>query len=151
MSYSAMSHSSAIRSALAALTVLAGVGFSSAAQADTCSISFSVLKAGWVVGGSGGSGVMRCGNQSYPITIGGVSWGIMFGASETRFNGRAHFNGSPYNVAGVYGAGGAGAAVGVGAQAIILRNEKGATLELSGRQVGLQINADLSGLAISMR
>jgi len=33
----------------------------------------------------------------------------------------------------------------------VLRNEKGATLELSGRQVGLQINADLSGLAISMR
>ena len=61
------------------------------------------------------------------------------------------FNGSPYDVAGVYGAGGAGGAVGVGAQVITLRNEKGAVLNLSGRQVGLQINADLSGLAISMR
>ena len=71
----------------------------------------------------------------------------MFGASETRFNGRATFSGSPSNVAGVYGAAGAGAAVGVGAQAIVLRNEKGATLELTGRQVGLQVNADLSGLA----
>ena len=49
------------------------------------------------------------------------------------------------------GRAGAGAAVGVGAQAIVLRNEKGATLELVGRQVGLQINADLSGLVISMR
>jgi hypothetical protein len=145
------SHSSRIRIAAAALSLFAGLGFASAAQAETCSISFSVLKAGWVVGGTGGSGVLRCRARSYPIAIGGVSWGIMFGASETRFNGSATFRGSPYNVAGVYGAGGAGAAVGVGAQAIVLRNEKGATLSLTGRQIGLQVNADLSGLAISMR
>jgi hypothetical protein len=146
-----MLHSTGFRSALAAMTLLAGVGLSSAAQAETCSISFSVLKAGWVIGGSGGSGVLRCRGRSYPLSIGGISAGIVFGASETRFHGRATFRGSPYNVAGVYGAGGAGAAVGVGAQAIVLVNEKGTSLALSGRQVGLQINADLSGLAITMR
>jgi hypothetical protein len=145
-----MPHSTAFRAA-AALTVLAGIGLSSPAQAETCGISFSVIKAGWVIGGSGGRGVLRCPGRSYPLSIGGVSWGILFGASETRFNGRAHFVGSPYNVAGVYGAGGVGGAVGAGAQLIVLRNEKGATLELSGRQVGLQVNADISGLAISMR
>jgi hypothetical protein len=143
--------SSGIRAAVAALGVLAGLSLPSAAQAETCSISFTVLKAGWVVGGTGGSGVLRCGAHSYPITVGGISWGIMFGASETRFNGTATFGGSPYNVAGVYGAGGAGAAVGAGAQVIALTNDKGAVLSLTGRQVGLQINADLSGLAISMR
>jgi hypothetical protein len=146
-----MARSTRSRSALTALAALATLGLSSTAQAETCSISFTVLKAGWVIGGSGGSGALRCPGRTYPITIGGVSWGIMFGASETRFQGRAHFQGSPYNVAGAYGAAGAGAAVGAGAQAIVLRNEKGATLELVGRQVGLQINADLSGLAISMR
>ena len=146
-----MARSTRTRFALTALAAFAALGFSSAAQAETCSISFTVLKAGWVIGGSGGSGSLRCPGRSYPITIGGVSWGIMFGASETRFQGRAHFNGSPYNVAGAYGAAGAGAAVGAGAQAIVLRNEKGSTLELVGRQVGSQINADLSGLAISMR
>jgi hypothetical protein len=146
-----MAQSSPIRAAVATLAALAAIGLPSAARAETCSISFSVLKAGWVIGGSGGTGVMRCGGKSYPITIGGLSYGILFGASETRFSGRATFRGSPYNVAGVYGAAGAGGAVGRGAQAIVLRNEKGATLELTGRQVGLQINADLSGLAISMR
>jgi hypothetical protein len=146
-----MMHSLRTGSVLAVLTMFAVVSLPSAAQAETCSISFTVLKAGWVVGGSGGSGVLRCPGRTYPLSIGGVSWGIMFGASETRFNGRAHFRGSPYNVAGAYGAAGAGAAVGAGAQAIVLRNEKGSTLELVGRQVGLQINADLSGLAISMR
>ena len=38
-----------------------------------------------------------------------------------------------------------------GARAIILTNQNGAVLELSGRQVGLMANADLSGLAISLK
>ena len=38
-----------------------------------------------------------------------------------------------------------------GASAIVLRNEKGAVLSLSGRQVGLIANLDLSGMAISLR
>ena len=48
-------------------------------------------------------------------------------------------------------AAGAGLAVGSGARAIVLTNQKGAVLELTGRQVGLMANADLSGLAITMR
>jgi hypothetical protein len=146
-----MPYSSRLRATLAATAMLAGLGLSSPAQAETCNISFTVLKAGWVVGGQGGSGALRCGNRSYPLSIGGLSWGIMFGASETRFTGTATFRGSPYNVAGVYGAGGIGGAVGAGAQVMVLTNDKGTTLRLTGRQVGLQINADLSGLAITMR
>jgi hypothetical protein len=146
-----MSPSSRLRATLAATVMLAGIGLSSTAQAETCSISFTVIKAGWVIGGSGGSGALRCGGRTYPLSIGGLSYGIMFGASETRFTGTATFPGSPYNVAGVYGAGGVGGAVGRGAQVMVLTNDKGTTLSLTGRQVGLQINADLSGLAISMR
>jgi hypothetical protein len=33
----------------------------------------------------------------------------------------------------------------------VLTNQKGAILELSGTQTGLMVNADLSGLAISLR
>ncbi len=58
---------------------------------------------------------------------------------------------SPYDVSGVYGAAGAGGAAIVGAQVITMRNEKGAILRLSGQQVGLQLNVDLSGLAITVR
>ena len=106
-----MTSSSRLRATLAATVMLAGLGFSSAARADTCSISFTVVKAGFVVGGQGGSGTLRCGDRSYRISIGGLSYGFMIGASETRFRGTATFNGSPRNVAGVYGAGGAGAAI----------------------------------------
>jgi hypothetical protein len=37
------------------------------------------------------------------------------------------------------------------ARAIVLTNQKGAVLELSGRQVGLMANVDLSGLAITLK
>ncbi len=131
--------------------MLAGLGLSSTVQAETCSISFTVLKAGFVVGGQGGSGTLRCGDRSYRLSIGGLSYGFMIGASETRFRGTATFSGSPRSVAGVYGAGGAGAAIGRGAQAIVLANQNGAVLALTGYQRGLQINADLSGLAVTMR
>jgi hypothetical protein len=36
-------------------------------------------------------------------------------------------------------------------RAIVLTHAKGAVLELSGRRTGLMLNADLSGLAISLR
>ena len=146
-----MDRSSALRATGLAAVLLAGLGFASTAQAETCSIAFTVVKAGLVVGGQGGSGTMRCGNQTFRLGIGGLSYGFMIGASETRFRGTATFRGSPRNVAGVYGAGGAGGAIGRGAQAMVLTNQNGAVLALTGYQRGLQINADLSGLAVTMR
>jgi hypothetical protein len=147
-----MPHRSGFRAALIALTIaLAGVVPSSTAHADSGTISFQVVKGGWVIGASGGSGTLIFHGQRYAISIGGLSYGIVFGASETFFHGTVSNIRSPSDVAGVYGAAGAGAAIGAGAQAIVLTNQNGAVLSLTGRQVGLQINADLSGLSISVR
>jgi hypothetical protein len=88
--------------------------------------------------------------RRYPLSIGGLSAGLVFGASETDFVGTVRNIFSPSDVAGVYGAAGAGAAIVAGAGAIVLTNEKGAVLSLSGRQVGLIANIDLSGMAISL-
>jgi lipid-binding SYLF domain-containing protein len=143
--------SSGFRAALIALTALTGVSLASAARADEGSIRISVVKAGWVIGGSGGSGVLNFHGRSYPLQIGGISYGIVFGASQTDLHGRVRNIRRPSDVAGVYGAAGAGLAVGRGASAIVLTNQNGAVLELSGRQRGLIANADLSGLAITMR
>jgi hypothetical protein len=147
----AMRFSPRIRAALFALTAFAGLAAPSVASAESGTIAFSVLKAGWFIGGSGGSGTLFFQGRRYPISIGGLSAGFVFGASETHFRGTVRHIRSPYDVSGVYGAAGAGAAVGAGAQFIVLQNEKGAVLELAGRQVGLQINADISGLSISVR
>ncbi len=148
--------STGMRAAFVALTALAGVGLTSAAmttpaQADGGSIAFNVVKAGFVIGGSGGSGTFNFHGRTYPISIGGLSYGFTFGASDTRFRGTVSNIRRPSDVAGVYAAANAGAAVGVGAQAIILTNQNGAVLTLSGRSVGAIVSADLNGLAVSIR
>jgi hypothetical protein len=146
-----MRFSSGFRAALVALFALAGAGVSSAARADAGTIWISELKGGWFIGASGGSGTLIFHGRRYPLSIGGLSAGLVFGASETRLYGYVSNIRRPSDVAGVYGGAGAGAAVVVGARAIVLRNEKGAVLRLSGQQVGLIANADLSGLAIALR
>ena len=144
-----MQLSSAIRAALLALTVTGAV--LTTAYADSGYIRFNVIKAGFVVGGSGGSGTLLFHGRRYPLSIGGVSWGFTFGASATDFFGEVSNIRSPSDVNGVYGAAGAGVAVGPGAGGIVLANQNGAVLTLSGRQMGVIVAADLNGLVISLR
>ena len=132
-----MKISSILRATLIALTALFAA--SSIARADSGSITFELVKGGWFIGGQAGSGTLVFQGRRYPISIGGLSAGLVFGGSVTRFRGTVTNIRSPYDVAGVYGAAGAGGAAIVGAQVITMRNEKGAILRLSGRQVGLQL------------
>ena len=144
-------HSLRFRTALIALIAMVGASVSSVAHADEGWIRIRVVKGGWFIGASGGGGTLTFHGQRYPLAIGGLSAGLVFGAAETWLQGRVSNIYRPSDVAGVYGAGGAGLAVGRGVGAIVLTNEKGAVLELSGRQLGLMANADFSGLAISVR
>jgi hypothetical protein len=146
-----MKMSSSIRVALLALTAFAGAVLSSASHADEGSVSLTIYKAGWIIGGSGGGGVLNFRGRRYGLSTGGLDYGLVFGGSKTVLYGRVSNIYRPSDVAGVYGAAGAGLAVGSGARAIVLTNQKGAVLELSGRQVGLMANADLSGLAITLK
>jgi lipid-binding SYLF domain-containing protein len=140
----------AIRAALVASALIV-VGLATAAYADVGSIRFNVLKAGFVIGGSAGSGAMNYHGRIYPLIIGGVSYGFTFGGSMTDFVGTVSNIRSPSDINGVYVAGGAGAAVGVGGGAIVLANQNGAVLTLSGFQSGLIVAADLNGLVITLR
>ena len=142
---------SAIRATVLAFAALTGFTLSSAAHADEGFVQLTIYKAGWVIGGSGGSGVLDFRGRRYPLSTGGLDYGFVFGGSKTILRGRVSNIYRPSDVAGVYGAAGAGLAVGRGARAIVLTNQKGAVLELTGQQVGLMANADLSGLAITMR
>jgi hypothetical protein len=146
-----MKLSSTIRAALLALAAFAGATLSSGAHADEGFVSLTIYKAGWIIGGSGGGGVLNFHGRSYPLSAGGLDYGLVFGGSKTVLRGRVSNIGRPSDVAGVYGAAGAGLAVGNGARAIVLTNQKGAVLELSGQQVGLMANVDLSGLAITLK
>jgi hypothetical protein len=145
-----MKMSSAIRAALVGLTAFAGVALSAAASAEEGTVSLVIYKAGWIIGGSGGHGVLNFQGRRYALSTGGIDYGLVFGGSKTVLRGRVSNIYRPSDVAGVYGAAGAGLAVGSGSRAIVLTNQKGAVLELSGQQVGLMANADLSGLAITL-
>ena len=146
-----MKMSSALRIALVALTASAGVALSSVARADEGTIAMTIYKAGWIIGGSGGSGTLTFRGRRYGLATGGLDYGLVFGGSKTVLRGRVSNIVRPSDVAGVYGAAGAGLAIGRGARAIVLSNQKGAVLELSGQQTGLMANADLSGLAITLK
>ena len=143
-----MKTSSILRAALVVCLAFAGL---SSAHADEGTVSLVIYKAGWIIGGSGGSGVLNFHGRRYALSTGGIDYGLVFGGSKTILRGRVSNIWRPSDVAGVYGAAGAGLAIGRGARAIVLTNQKGAVLELTGHQVGLMANADLSGLAITMR
>ncbi|MBZ9797604.1 hypothetical protein [Mesorhizobium sp. ES1-4] len=146
-----MTISSGFRSIAVAAIAIAGVSVASAAHADSGTIRFSVYKAAFFVGGSGGEGTFTFHGKTYPISIGGVSGGLAFGVSKTYFRGTVRHIRRVRDVTGVYGAAGGGGTLGRGAQVIVMTNDRGAQLELTGKQVGLQVNADLSGMAISLR
>ena len=127
------------------------VGAVSVADARDGAIRLRIYKAGFVIGGSAGEGVMTFRGRRYPLSVGGLSYGFTFGASETRFQGVVRNIRRPSDISGVYAQAGAGAALGRGAQVIVLTNQKGAVLELSGEQKGLIVSLDLSGLALSLK
>ena len=145
-----MSLPALIRTTVAALFVLVTAGLASA-QADSGYVNLTVYKGGWIIGGSGGSGTLNFRGRTYRLSVGGIDYGLVFGGSRTDLHGRVRNIRRPSDVAGVYGAAGAGLAVGRGARGIVLTNQKGAVLELTGRQVGLLANLDLSGLAITLK
>ena len=146
-----MRATSAFRSSLIALLTLVGVTLDSPAYADGGGISFRVIKAGFVIGGSAGSGSLSFHGRRYPFDIGGLSYGFTFGASDTHFRGVVSHIRGPSDVSGVYAAGNVGAAIGRGGQAIVLTNQKGAELSLTGNSVGAIVSADLNGLVITVR
>ena len=140
---------SALRTSILALAVLSFAVVT--AQAGTGAISIRIVKAGFFVGGSAGSGTFTYQKHSYPLSIGGISAGLVFGGAKITFSGTADKVYSVSDIEGVYAAAGAGAAATGGNGVIVLTNPKGVVLSLSGRQKGLMVNLDLSGMAISLK
>ena len=134
--------SSAARAVLFVLALFAG---SSVARADEGAVTLVIFKAGWFFGGSAGTGVLTFHGQTYGLSAGGIDYGLVFGGSQTTLQGRVRNIRRAEDIAGVY------AAAGAGVRGILLTNQNGAILELSGKQVGLIANLDLSGLAITLK
>lgn len=132
------------------VALVALLAASASAFADNGTIRLNFVKAGWVIGGTVGSGTLTFRGRSYPISVGSLSYGFTFGASSVNLSGRVRNIFDPRDIEGVYGAGSAGAAVIRGPQAAILTNQRGVVLEVAGAQTGLIVNLDLSGMALSL-
>jgi hypothetical protein len=139
-----------LRIVLAAFAALL-VAAASPARAEDGTITLQFFKAGWIVGGAFGEGILNFRGELYAVSVGGLSYGLTFGGSKTTLEGRVRNIRRPSDIEGVYAAGGAGAAIIKGAQAVVLTNPKGAILELAGQQTGLIVNLDLSGLALTLK
>jgi hypothetical protein len=119
-------------------------------QAETGRVRLNITKAGFIIGVGGGTGTLVFRGRSYPLSVGGLSVGTL-GAASADLVGRAYNLRRAQDIAGTYTAIGAGAAIGGGAAAARLRNSNGVVLELRGRQVGLQVSLNLSGMSLAMR
>ncbi len=137
-----------------AIVVLAGALAATAqnsAFAQTASIEFTVLKAGYFVGVSGGSGTLFYKGRNYPLSIGGVSLGLTFGASRAEMVGEVYNLRRPSDIVGTYTEVQAGLAIAGGAKTARLRNSKGVELHVRGRQIGLEVALDLGGIGIRLK
>ena len=109
------------------------------------------VKAGLLVGGGAGRGVLTYRGKTYPFNITGISFGITAGATVGRFDGWASDIREVSDFAGTYSSVGGGFALVGGVNGVHLRNEKGVTIVLQGPKAGLELAANISQITISLR
>lgn len=114
-------------------------------------VRLKIVKAGLLVGGGVGSGVLIYRGRTYPFRLSGVSLGITAGATVGRLEGRASGIREVSDFAGSYSSVGGGAALVGGLSGVHLRNEKGVTMVLQGPKAGLEFAANISGITISLK
>jgi hypothetical protein len=134
---------------LAALMSIMLVG-ATQSQALTGTVRLNIVKAGFIVGAGGGSGVLHYHGRTYRLTVGGIGLGSL-GVAAADLVGTASNLHRPQDIAGTYGAAGAGVTFIGGGQVATLQNEKGVVLQLHGGQVGFQVSLGLAGMTIGLR
>ncbi|MCK1383219.1 hypothetical protein [Bradyrhizobium sp. 21] len=129
---------------------LAAPGTPSFAQA-TGQVHARIVKAGLLIGGGVGRGVLAYRGKSYAFKITGLSFGITVGATVGRLDGWASGIGEVEDFAGTYSSVGGGFALVGGVNGVQLRNEKGVTILLQGPKAGLELAANISQITIAFR
>ena len=109
------------------------------------------VKAGLLVGGGAGRGVLTYRGKTYPFKITGLSLGITAGVTVGRLDGWASDIRDVGDFAGTYSSVGGGFALVGGVNGVHLRNEKGVTMVLQGPKAGLELAANISQITISLR
>jgi hypothetical protein len=136
--------------ALIALAASLSVAGSSQAV-TTGQVRVTVTKAGFIVGGGGGRGVLSFRHRNYPFTVQGLSLGFTAGASVNRLVGHADNINELHDFTGTYSVVGAGAALLGGIGGVQLKNDKGVIVTLQGAKAGLEVSANVTKVVIYPR
>jgi hypothetical protein len=136
-----------------ALALVAGLSIVAPATAQTPSgtVAFKVVKVGFIVGVGGGSGTLTYQGQRYPLSIGGVGLGATIGASSADLVGEVYNLNNPADIEGTYSAASASVAIAGGGMTASLKNSRGVVLKVRGKQIGLELSIDVSGLSIKLK
>jgi hypothetical protein len=134
---------------VALTTMLLTVSTPSQAQ-STGSVRLHIVKAGFIVGVGGGSGVLVYHGHRYRLAVSGIGLGSL-GVAAVDLVGTASNLTSPGAIAGSYGGAGAGGTFVGGGQVATLQNGNGVVLQLQGAQVGFQVSLGLGGMTIRLR
>jgi hypothetical protein len=142
---------------LAAITLLAVTAFAAAPAKSYAqpgpgvgTVRLHIVKAGFIIGIGGGSGVLHFHGHSYPLSVGGIGIGSL-GIAAVDLVGTASNLQSPYDILGTYSGAGAGGSFVGGGQVATLQNAAGVVLRLQGVQAGFQVSLGLGGMTISRR
>jgi hypothetical protein len=114
-------------------------------------VEFTLWRAGFIVGGSGGSGTLHFKDNGYELRIGGISLGATIGVARADFVGEVYNLKQASDIEGTYTAVSASGVLAGGAGVVDLQNSRGVRLRVSGRQIGLMVSIDLSGMQIGLR
>lgn len=116
----------------------------------TAKIKIGITQGGFIIGGTSGEGYVRYHRRNYPVTIRGVRFGAIIGATKARMTGRISNLTSLRDVEGTYTSIGASASAGAGKNYLQFKNDRGVHLELYGPQDGLELSLDVGGMTIEL-
>jgi hypothetical protein len=132
------------------IAVLALAGASTESRTQTGRVRLHIVKAGFIIGVGGGSGVLIYHGQRIPLSVSGIGLGSL-GVAAVDLVGTAYNLPRPGLIAGTYAGAGAGGTFVGGGQVARLQNQNGVVLELQGVQVGFQVSLGLGGMTIALQ
>jgi hypothetical protein len=143
-------HRGAKLCAAIAITAIMLIGALSWSYAESGSVRFNIVKAGFIVGVGGGSGTLNFQGRNYQLSIGGINVGTI-GASAVELVGTAENLRTAADIAGTYSQGSAALAIVGGGRVAELQNQNGVVLKVSGPAIGLEASLSISGMTVSMQ
>ena len=130
--------------------IMLTVGALSRSYAETGSVRFHIVKAGFIIGIGGGSGTLNFRGRNYRLSIGGINVGTI-GASAVDLVGTASGLRTAADIVGTYTQGSAALAIVGGGRVATLQNTNGVVIRVRGPAIGLEASLSLSGMTISMQ